>query len=626
MKKIFRSKFGFIIAAVVSVLVIAAGAFAFFSGSFNSSEIPPNALYKKADAPVDSRVADLLKRMTIDEKIGQMTQIVKDTLKAGEVKYYLLGSVLSGGGGSPSNNTAAGWADMVDAFQNEALSTRLGIPMIYGVDAVHGHGNLVDATVFPHNIGLGATGDTRLVEAIGKAVAEETAGTGILWNFGPCVAVVHDLRWGRTYESFGEDPSHVAALSGAYVKGYQSALTGSFARTVVSAKHFIGDGATEWGSATANGAQIDQGDARFDKAYLEKMQLPPYAEAIKNGARTVMTSHSSWNGVKMVAEKDLITGVLKGELGFTGFVVSDWGDIEACDPDYYKGVVASINAGIDMSMVPYDARKFIATVKKAVNSGDIPMERIDDAVSRILRVKFEMGLFESPKANRTLVATIRSPSHLSLAREAVAKSLVLLKNDHALPLGKKPGRLYVAGSAADDIGIQCGGWTITWQGKEGKITEGTTVLEGIKQKISASAVVYERDAKFKAADRNAPCIVVIGEKPYAEWEGDNAEIALSEDDRAVIAKARAQFKKVIVVLISGRPLVLGDSLAKCDALVAAWLPGTEGSGVADVLFGDVAPTGKLPFDWPLSADQMPLERFTSGEQKPLFPVGFGLKY
>jgi beta-glucosidase len=277
-------------------------------------------------------------------------------------------------------------------------------------------------------------------------------------------------------------------------------------------------------------------------------------------------------------------------------------------------------------MVPYDARKFIATVKKAVKAGDIPMERIDDAVSRILRVKFEMGLFESPMANRTLAATIRSPAHLALAREAVAKSLVLLKNDHALPLGKKLSRLYVAGSAADDVGIQCGGWTIEWQGKEGKITEGTTILDGIKQKVSAQSVVYERGANFKGADRSAPCVVVIGEKPYAEWEGDNAEIALSSDDLETIAQARSRFKKVIVVLISGRPLVLGSSLAKCDAFVAAWLPGTEGAGVADVLFGDAAVTGKLPFDWPSSADQMPLERFASGEQKPLFPVGFGLRY
>jgi len=626
MKKIFRSKFSFIIAAVALVLLIAIGAFAFCAGSFNSSEVPRNALYKKANAKVEARVADLLARMTIEEKIGQMTQIVKDNLNAGEVKYYLLGSVLSGGGGSPATNTAAGWADMVDAFQNEALSTRLGIPMIYGVDAVHGHGNLANATVFPHNIGLGASGDTRLVEAIGKAVAEETAGTGILWNFGPCVAVVHDLRWGRTYESFGEDPSLVASLAGAYVRGYQSALTGSFARTVVSAKHFIGDGATVWGTATANGAKIDQGDARGDLAYLDKILLPPYAEAIKNGARTVMTSHSSWNGIKMVAQKDLITGVLKGELGFTGFVVSDWGDIQASDSNYYKGVVASINAGIDMSMVPYDARKFIAMVKKAVNSGDIPTDRIDDAVSRILRVKFEMGLFESPKANRTLAATIRSPAHLALAREAVAKSLVLLKNERALPLGKKLDRLYVAGSSADDIGAQCGGWTITWQGKEGKITEGTTILEGLKQKIPSASVVYESGANFTSADRNVPCVVVVGEKPYAEWEGDNADIALSSDDRKTIANARGRFKKVIVVLISGRPLVLGSSLAKCDALVAAWLPGTEGSGVADILFGDVLPAGKLPFDWPLSADQMPIERFSSGEQTPLFPVGFGLRY
>lgn len=594
--------------------------------SRKSGEIPSDALYKNASAPVEDRVNDLLSRMTLDEKIGQMTQIARDGIRVADIRDLYLGSVLSGGGSSPQNNSPAGWADMTDGFQKAALATRLAIPIVYGVDSVHGHNNMRNATVFPHNIGLGATGDAALVEKIGKASAEETAAAGVQWTFAPCVAVGRDPRWGRFYESFGQDTALVTSLGGAFIRGFTGLDTGSSARMITSAKHFLGDGGTAWGSSKTGNYMIDQGNTEGDDAYLRNVLLPPYAEAVKDGTRTVMVSFSSWNGLKMHAQKKLITGLLKDELGFTGFVVSDWAGMDQIDADYYKAMVTGINAGVDMNMVPYDARKFIATVKKAVEARDIPMKRIDDAVRRILRVKFEMGLFERPMANRDFAKTVRSPEHLALAREAVAKSLVVLRNDSALPLSKNAKKIYVAGIAADNIGMQCGGWTLTWQGLSGNNTAGTSILGGIREKLPGSSVVYDAAGNFDGADRKAPCVVVTGEKPYAEGMGDNGTIALSDNDLAMIARARAKFDRVVLVVTGGRPLVLGDAPQKTDAIVAAWLPGTEGAGVADVLFGDVKPTGKLAFDWPASVDQLPIDRFISGEQKPLYPVGYGLMF
>jgi beta-glucosidase len=586
----------------------------------------PGALYMKADAPVEQRVEDLLARMTIEEKIGQMTQIAMDGLQPTAVKGYFLGSVLSGGGGSPrGNNTPEGWADMIDGFQRAALSTRLGIPIIYGVDAVHGHNNLAGATIFPHNIGLGAAGDADLVERIGKAVAIETAATGVPWTFGPCLAVGRDPRWGRFYESFGQDSTLVAKLGTAFVKGYQEADVGGV-KTATTVKHFLGDGGTAWGSSKTNNYRIDQGDTRGDDAYLRSVLLPPYADALKAGARTVMTSFSSWNGLKMHAQKKLVTDLLKGELGFTGFVVSDWAGMDQIDRDYYKAIVTGINAGIDMNMVPNDAFKFISTMKKAVANKDVPMERIDDAVRRILRVKFEMGLFEKPFANRALAKEIRSTGHLALAREAVAKSQVVLVNRDALPLAKTGGKVYVAGAAAHDIGMQCGGWTITWQGMTGEITKGTSVFDGICEIAGKDRVVFDVRGDFKDADRKDPVILVTGEMPYAEGVGDNGTLNINPQDYEVALALKAKFDHVILVVVSGRPLVLGDLPAKLDGVVAAWLPGSEGAGVADVLFGNVKPTGKLPFAWQKSVEQLPIDRFISDEQKPEWPAGYGLSW
>ncbi len=600
-------------------------------GSKTAGAPESSALYKKADAPIEKRVEDLLSRMTLEEKIGQMTQIEKGSIRSGDIRSLFLGSVLSGGGGSPQNNSPAGWMDMVDGYQKEALSTRLGIPMLYGTDSVHGHNNLYGATIFPHNIGLGAANDPDLVERIGAASAVETAASGVPWTFAPCVAVARDPRWGRTYESFSQDSRIVASLGAAFVRGWVSAPVGSAALPVATAKHYLGDGGTAWASSTTNNYKLDQGNTAGDDAYLRNELLPPYEQALKAGARTVMTSFSSWNGLKMHANKKLVTDVLKKELGFTGFVVSDWAGMDQVNPDYYRAIVESVNAGVDMNMVPYDARKFISVMKKAVEAKDIPMKRIDDAVRRILTVKFEMGLFERPLADRTLESRVRAPGHLALAREAVAKSLVLLKNDAvsgktALPIPAGAGRIYVAGAGADDIGMQCGGWTIEWQGRTGNSTVGTTLLAALRERYPDAEIVYDRNGNFSDADRSAPCIVVASELPYAEGVGDTASLALPPVQIRLVERASAQFDRIALVVYSGRPVVLGDIAAKASSIAAAWLPGTEGAGVVDILSGDRAPSGKLPFDWPASVDQLPLGRFISGEQKPLWPVGFGLSW
>lgn len=603
----------------------------------SATEAP--VLYLDASQPPAARAADLLSRMTLDEKIGQMAQVEKNSITPADVTKYAIGSVLSGGGGSPQPNTAEAWAKMVDGFQAAALETRLGIPMIYGVDAVHGHGNLKGATIFPHNIGLGAANDPDLVQRIARATAEEMAATGIRWNFAPVLAVVQDIRWGRTYESYGENTELVTRLGTAYVMGLQqvdgqSSLDNPLA-VVPSIKHFIGDGATKWGTATTGRNLIDRGDMQVDEATLRARFLPPYAEAIKAGARNLMVSFSSWNGVKMHAQKALITDLVKGELGFTGFIVSDWQAIDEIPGNYDSDVVTGINAGLDMIMVPTDYKTFLNTLKKAVESGQVPQARIDDAVLRILTVKFEMGLFEHPYSDPANLALVGSAAHRALAREAVAKSLVLLKNDHqALPLAKNTPTIFVAGEAANEVGILCGGWTIEWQGKTGDITPGTTLMDAIKGSVAPeSQVFYNRFGKFenqKDASGNPLKadigIVVVGEKPYAEYEGDSESLALSDLDMANIERMRANSQKLIIILVSGRPMIINDALESADAFVAAWLPGTEAAGITDVLFGDKPFTGKLSFTWPRSVNQLPFDfnNLPAGDDGVLFPYGYGL--
>ena len=622
MKKIKKSSS--IIRAALGLLVLCSCA----GASRSEGIVPADAPYKNSALSIDLRISDLLSRMTLEEKLGQMTQIERGSLKAGDISRYKLGSVLSGGGGAPAENTVKSWKAIIAQYQEEARATRLQIPLIYGIDAVHGHNNLQNATIFPHNIGLGAAGEADLVRRIGQATAEEMAATGIYWNFAPCIAVGRDPRWGRFYESYGEDSFTVAQLGRAYIEGFQSAITGLAIQPKSTAKHFLGDGGTRWLSSRTDTYKIDQGDTLADAAYLQEVLYPPYQQALEGGVRTVMVSFSSLNGVKMHAHKELITDVLKGKWGFSGFVVSDWGGIDQIHPDYAKALVLGINAGIDMVMVPYDANRFITTMNQLVQQKQIPLSRIDDAVRRILRVKFEMGLFDADLIQAALPeSVVRSPEHLALAREAVAKSVVILKNDAALPISQvqmQDKSLYVAGFAANDIGTQCGGWTISWQGSTGPITKGTTILAGLEELLPDVRISYSASADFDTADSQALCVVVVGEKPYAEGKGDSATLSLTPRDRDVISKARKTFRKVVLVLVSGRPLILDDTARSCDAIVAAWLPGTEGAGVADVLTGLVPSTGRLPCDWPASIEQLPLDNFIQGIEKPLFPRGFGL--
>ncbi len=584
--------------------------------------------YLDASLPAEERALDLLTRMSLEEKIGQMTQVEKNSIRPEDVARYYIGSILSGGGGYPTgDNTPTGWAKMVDGFQAAALETPLGIPLIYGVDAVHGHNNLKGATIFPHNIGLGAANDAELVEKIAHATAEEMLATGIPWNFAPVLAVAQDIRWGRTYEAFGENTELVTRLGIAYQNGLQAGAGSDSLFVLATPKHYIGDGGTIWGTSTTENWKLDQGDTQMDEATLRELFLPPYQAAIEAGAQSVMVSYSSWNGVKLHGHKYLVTDILKGELGFEGFVISDWAGIDQIDKDYYTAVVTAINAGVDMNMVPQGYQRYLTVMKQAVEKGDISMERIDDAVLRILTVKFKLGLFEQPFSNPDYLETIGSDAHRELAREAVAKSLVLLQNENtALPIAKDAKLIYVTGMLADDLGAQCGGWTIEWQGKTGNITVGTTIQDAIEA-TSTGEVRVNRFGNFDEGVKADVAIVVVGEKPYAEGRGDNENPSLSENDIELIQRAREQAEKVVVVLISGRPLVITEALPYTDAFVAAWLPGSEGQGVADALFGDQPFTGKLSFTWPRSADQLPFDFAnlpTEGCAAPLFPYGYGL--
>jgi beta-glucosidase len=576
-------------------------------------------------ASPEAQAEKMLSQMTLDEKIGQMTQADMLALKdKDDVQKYFLGSVLSGGSSDPKDgNSPQAWLHAVEEFRAEALKTRLKIPLLYGIDAVHGHNNIEGAVIFPHNIGMGAAHNPRLVEREERVTAEEISGTGIQWAFAPCIAVAQNERWGRTYESFGDSPELVSPLGAAAIRGFQTRNLAGSTAILACAKHFIGDGGTENGK--------DQGNDVCDEATLRKLYLPPYAAAIKAGVGSIMVSYSSWNGTKMHGNKYLLTDVLKGELGFKGFLVSDWAAIDQISKDYKTDVEVSINAGLDMVMVPYgpgeanNYAQFITALKELVNEGKVPESRVDDAVRRILRVKYQMGLFDKTATDPKLTEAIGSAAHRKVARECVRQSLVLLKNaNEALPLSKKIKRLVVVGDAADDLGRQCGGWTIGWQGAPGKVTSGgTTILTAIRNTVSkGTEVVFSPDgADAKGADA---IVVVVGEMPYAEMKGDSKEPRVSEADTALIEKAKAAGAPVVTVILSGRPLILGNALDASDALVAAWLPGTEGQGVADVLFGGYNPTGKLPRNWPRDASQ--LAGNSIDMSNPQFARGFGLTY
>jgi beta-glucosidase len=592
----------------------------FHPGSAHADQIAP---YLDAVQPVELRVKDLLSRMTLDEKIGQMVQADLDCVPdRADIQKYGFGSMLSGGDSKPQGeNTPESWLKSCNDLQSWALKTRLKIPLLYGIDAVHGHNDVIGTTIFPHHIGMGAAHNPRLVEQAEHITALEVAGTGIRWVFAPCIAVVQDERWGRTYESYGQYPKLVSELGAAAVKGFQGdKLSGNSDSVLACAKHYLGDGGTQDG--------IDQGDTVCDEATLRKLFLPPYRAAIQAGVGSIMVSYSSWNGRKMHGNKYLLTDVLKGELGFKGFLVSDWAAIDQLSPDYKTDVETCINAGLDMIMIPNGTDKtnnyveFIQDLKELVTEGKVPPSRIDDAVSRILRIKFQMGLFENAYTDPALTAEIGSPEHRQIARECVQQSLVLLKNSrHALPLSKNLKRLVVVGKAADDLGTQCGGWTISWQGS-GQLTRGTTILQAIRQTVSPETEVTFSSAGSDVKNADA-VIVVVGEMPYAEFKGDRTNLDLAPEDAALVAKAKTSGATVVTLLLSGRPLILGSMLDASDAFIAAWLPGTEGQGVADVLFGDVKPTGKLPREWPRNSDQFAANKM---DDDPLFNFGFGLTY
>ncbi|MBN2086278.1 MAG: glycoside hydrolase family 3 protein [Anaerolineales bacterium] len=603
---------------------------------------PRTVAYLDSSRDVEARVADLLGRMTLEEKIGQMTQVATDIILPGDVNRYYLGSILSGGSGIPLENSLSGWIDMVDGFQAEALTTRLAIPILYGIDAVHGLGHLKGATIFPQNIGLGAANDIELMRSIGRATAEEMLAAGINWNFAPVIAVPQDIRWGRTYEAYGEETGLVSALGAAYIEGLQSvpemtaAAPGQTLGVLATAKHYLGDGGTLWGSPNQvnQGVRymLDQGNMQANEETLRALYLPPYQAAVDAGAMSVMVSFSSWNGTKMHAHRYLITSVLKGELGFQGFVVSDWAGINQIQPDnYYESVVTAINAGIDMAMIPDSYTNFISSIDQAVKNEDITLERIDDAVTRILRVKFLLGLFDHPYADPVFRSAVRSSDHLALAEQAVRESLVLLKNDSgALPVDPNASTILVAGVAADNTGMQSGGWTLGWQGINTNDVVGSTILDGIRIRAGGGTeILYRSAGMFTDLAGKAPVgIVVVGETSYAEGVGDKADLRLTQDDIDIIERMRPKVETLIVVIISGRPLVIYDQYPVADAWVAAWLPGSEGAAVADVLFGGYPFTGRTPYSWPRSNAQLPINVNNSagltGCQAPLFPFGYGL--
>ncbi|WP_051450445.1 glycoside hydrolase family 3 N-terminal domain-containing protein [Actinospica robiniae] len=604
--------------------------------------------YLDSSLPVATRVADLLSRMTLEEKIGQMTQAERgDLTHQSDITGDALGSLLSGGGSTPTPNTPQGWADMIDSFQARAQATPLQIPLIYGEDSVHGDNNLVGATVFPQNIALGATRDPALVKQDGQITATETRATGVTWAFSPCVCVARDERWGRTYESFGEDPALVTQME-TIIDGLQG--DGALSKdtsVLATAKHFVGDGGTTYGSSTSGSYKLDQGVTTVTPAQLQALYLAPFQAAVQqHDIGSVMPSYSSLQiigqdaaPIKMHARADMITGVLKQQYGFTGIVISDWQAINQLGPDYETDIETSINAGLDMIMVPDQYVNFENDLKDLVNKGLVSESRIDDAVTRILTQKFRLGLFEQPYADRTNASTIGDAAHRAVARQAAAESQVLLKNavstatgTAALPLSAT-ANIYVAGSNANDLGNQLGGWSVTWQGGSGNNTDvGTTILQGMQADAPNAHITYSADASAPMTGSDVG-VVVVGETPYAEGVGDvgngSRTVDLSAGDKAAVDKVCAAMR-CVVLIVSGRPMNIAPIQSEANAIVESWLPGSEGEGVADTLFGKSPFTGRLPDTWAkqIDATTTPVDvgiPATTGAYDPLYPYGWGLR-
>jgi beta-glucosidase len=624
------------------------------------------------DGALEARIAALLQRLSLEQKVAQMVQADIRFITPEELKVSHLGAVLNGGGAFPGGNkhaALADWVSLADAYFDASLQSADGtpaIPVLWGTDAVHGHNNVFGATVFPHNIGLGATHDPALLERIGAATAEEVAATGLDWTFAPTVAVVRDDRWGRTYESYAEDPEAVGTYAARIVRGLQGvAVTPSFLDSrhiIATAKHFIGDGGTKDG--------VDRGDNRSSERELRRIHATGYINAIESGVQAIMVSYNSWQGVKLHGQEHLITEVLKKRLGFDGIVVSDWDGIDEVQGCSKDRCARAVNAGIDLFMVPTEWKSFVRNTLAQVRAGDIRESRIDDAVTRILRVKFRAGLFDKGRPSQRALARsplLGSAEHRAIAREAVRKSLVLLKNENALLPLRRNMHVLVAGDGADDIGKQCGGWTLTWSGTGNSNTDfpgATSILQGIRSIVEAAGgrATFSVDGRYRT--RPDVAIVVFGENPYAEWVGDlptveyrQMPVVQSEDEfppppesgeplrdpthssaagmkdptLELLLRLRRDGIPVVSIFLTGRPLWITPQLRNSSAFVVAWLPGSEAAGISDVLFRNAAGeinydfNGKLSFSWPRSPRQTPLNR-GGADYHPLFPYGFGLTY
>lgn len=617
----------FLIASVILVFL-----FIITTSIFDPKPIistPSTADYLDTTLPVEARVASLLSYMTLEEKIGQMALVEKNSLKElSDISSYHLGGLLSGSGAKPEENTEEGWKQMTATFQAEAAKSRLGIPLLYGSDAIHGHAHVPGATVFPHMIGLGAAGGTDLVRKVAAATAKQMTATGVNWNFAPNLDTPQDIRWGRVYETFSDDPALVSRLGAAYVEGLQASEQHP---VLATPKHFVGLGGMAWDTSLNENFRIDQGVTPADETVLQEVYLPPFAAAVDAGALSIMAGLNTWGDTRTVRQKYLLTDVLKERLGFKGFIVSDWYGVHEGTHNSFVATVRAINAGVDMVMLPFDYETFIRHMKWANRLGLISDERIDDAVSRILYAKFSLRVFDTDNSTQADVE-VSNTTHQELARDAVAASLVLLKNENALlPINNAVKKIRVAGSAADNVGRQMGAWSVEWQGIDGNWPEhSTSILAGIQEVAPQHIdIEYEATGSFAPGTLKADIgIAVVGEAPYAEGWGDNPSPTLSVDDIHTIKNLQASSDSVIVVLVTGRPLIITEEIENWDAVVVAWLPGSEGAGVADVLFGNKPFTGTLPLPWPAHIDQLPIATTgaTSNDSAALFPRFFGLQY
>jgi beta-glucosidase len=625
-------------AALIAALSAAAG---------TSAAAPPQAalahpqLWPKThsrgliDAGTETRITAMLARMSLEEKVGQVIQTDIGSITPEDLRHYPLGSILAGGGSGPNGNDrspAAAWVRLARDFRAVALEPRPGheaIPLLFGVDAVHGHNNIVGAVIYPHNIGLGAAHDADLVRRIGAATAEDVAATGLDWAFAPTLAVPQDVRWGRSYEGYSQDPALLREYAAAAVEGLQgradAAATVQHGKVAATAKHFIGDGGTAGG--------VDEGDTRISESELIRVHAQGYVGAIEAGVYTVMASYSSWQGQKMHGNRSLLSEVLKERMGFDGFVVGDWNaqaQLPGCRSDH---CAAAFNAGVDMFMAPYDWQALYANTLADVRAGTISAARLDDAVRRILRVKFRLGLFDAARPFEGRMELLSSAAHRQLAREAVRKSLVLLKNRGALPI--HPGaRVLVTGPGAENIPMQCGGWSLTWQGNDTSNADfpgATSIKDAIRSAIEAGGGRLVDGSDLTGQDRPDVAVVVYGEQPYAEMFGD-VQLALYNTGQPLeqLRQYRQSGIATVSVLLSGRPLWVRPELEASDAFVAAWLPGTEGAGVADLLIGDAAGkarfdfNGRLSFAWPNGA--APSAAPQRAKRPDTWPIGFGMSY